>query len=324
MKRREFITLFAGAAATWPLTAHTQEASRTYRLGVLSFTPRNAPWITALFDALKSDGFIAGQNLTVDDRGFSLRVDQLAEHASAIVEAKVDVIFCGGDAAVRAAQQATKEIPILANAEDMVGSRFVASLAKPGGNTTGVSILSSELDGKRQEILMEAVPGARRYAALADVNSTSPPRLQILQEATRAHGAELSIHRVAKAEEIPDAITAAKSSGAAALNVLASALLSNNRQLILPRVAALALPAVYQWPAMAGEGGLIGYGPRLERIYSDVVVRQVAKILRGAKPAGIPVEQPTKFELVVNLKTAKSLGLTIPETLLLSADKVIE
>jgi putative ABC transport system substrate-binding protein len=323
VRRRQFITLLGGAA-TWPLAAHAQEASRTYRLGYLSLAPRNAPQNTVPFDALKLNGFIAGQNLTVDDQGFGLRVDQLEEHASAIVDAKVDVIVCGGDPPVRAAQQATKEIPIVAVAEDMVGSRFVASLANPGGNTTGVSILSSELDGKRQEILMEAVPRAHRYAALADVNSTSPPRLQTLQEATRAHGAELSIHRVAKAEEIPDAITAAKSSGAAALNVLASALLSNNRQLILPRVAALALPAVYQWPAMAGEGGLIGYGPRLERIYSDVVVRQVAKILRGAKPAGIPVEQPTKFELVVNLKTAKSLGLTIPETLLLSADKVIE
>jgi putative tryptophan/tyrosine transport system substrate-binding protein len=232
MRRRDFISLIGGAAATWPLTAHTQQASRTFRLGVLSLSPRNAPWITALFDALKSDGFIAGQNLTVDDQGFSLRVDQLAEHASAIVEAKVDVIFCGGDPPVRTAQQATKEIPILAVAEDMLGSRFVASLAKPGGNTTGVSILSSELDGKRQEILMEAVPRARRYAALADVNSTSPQRLQTLQEATRAHGAEFSIHRVARAEEIVGAINAAKSSGAAALNVVGSALLYNNLQLI--------------------------------------------------------------------------------------------
>jgi putative ABC transport system substrate-binding protein len=324
MRRRDFISLIGGAAATWPLTAHTQQASRTFRLGVLSLSPRNAPWITALFDALKSDGFIAGQNLTVDDQGFSLRVDQLAEHASAIVEAKVDVIFCGGDPPVRTAQQATKEIPILAVAEDMLGSRFVASLAKPGGNTTGVSILSSELDGKRQEILMEAVPRARRYAALADINSTSPQRLQTLQEATRAHGAEFSIHRVARAEEIVGAIDAAKSSGAAALNVLASALLYNNLQLILPRVAALALPAVYQWPPVINQGGLIGYGPRLERIYGEIISRQLVKLLHGVKPADIPVEQPTKFELAVNLKTAKVLGLTMSESFLLRADQVIE
>jgi putative ABC transport system substrate-binding protein len=324
MRRRDFIKVLAGSAMTWPLAARAQEQGRIYRLGVLSLSPRNAPWHVALFDALKSDGFIAGQNLTVDDQGFSLRVDQLAEHASAIVEAKVDVIFCGGDPPVRAAQQATKEIPILAVAEDMVGSRFVASLARPGGNTTGVSILSSELDGKRQQILMETVPGAHRYAALADVNSSSPQRLQTLEEITRARGAELLIYRVGKSEEIAGAVDAAKNSGAAALNVLASALLHNNRQIILPRTAALALPAIYQWPTLAAEGALIGYGPRLERIYGDIISRQLVKLLRGVAPADIPVEQPTKFELAVNLKTAKVLRLTVPASLLATADEVIE
>jgi putative tryptophan/tyrosine transport system substrate-binding protein len=169
-----------------------------------------------------------------------------------------------------------------------------------------------------------SVPRARRYAALADVNSTSPQRLQTLQEGTRARGAELSIFRVATAEEIAGAIDAARSSGAAALNVLASALLFNNRQLILPHVAALALPAIFQWPPLAEEGALIGYGPRLERIYGEIFSRQLVKLLRGVKPADIPVEQPTKFELAVNLKTAKALGLTMPESFLLRADEVIE
>ena len=235
MRRREFITLLGSAATAWPLAARAQEPGRIYRLGVLSLTQRNAPWHVALFDAVKSDGLIAGQNLVVDDQGFGLRVGQLAEHASAIVKAQVDVINGGGDPPILAAQQATKEIPILGVAEDMVGSRFVASLAKPGGNTTGVSLLSSELDGKRQELLMETVPGAHRYAALADVNSSSPQRLQTLEEITRARGAELSIYRVAKSEEIAGAVDAAKNSGAAALNVLASALLYNNRQIVLPR-----------------------------------------------------------------------------------------
>ena len=243
---------------------------------------------------------------------------------AAIVKAQVDVINAGGDPPVRAAQQATKDIPILGVAEDMVGSRFVASLAKPGGNTTGVSLLSSELDGKRQQILMETVPGAHRYAALADVNSSSPQRLQTLEQITRARGAELSIYRVAKSEEIASAVDAAKNSGAAALNVLASTLLSNNRQIILPRTAALALPAIYQWPTLAAEGALIGYGPRLERIYGDILSRQLVKLLRGVKPADIPVEQPTKFELAVNLKTANALGVTIPPALLSTADEVIE
>jgi len=324
MRRRDFIKVLAGSAMTWPLAARAQEQGRIYRLGVLSLSPRNAPWHVALFDAVKSEGLIAGQNLVVDDQGFGLRVEQLAEHASAIVEAKVDVIFCGGDPPVRAAQQATKEIPILAVAEDMVGSRFVASLARPGGNTTGVSILSSELDGKRQQILMETVPGAHCYAALADVNSSSPQRLQTLEEITRARGAELLIYRVGKSEEIAGAVDAAKNSGAAALNVLASALLHNNRQIILPRTAALALPAIYQWPTVAAEGALIGYGPRLERIYGDIISRQLVKLLRGVAPADIPVEQPTKFELAVNLKTAKVLRLTVPASLLATADEVIE
>jgi putative ABC transport system substrate-binding protein len=324
MRRRDFIKGIVGSTGAWPLMARAQQPGRIYRLGELSLSPRNTPWYIALLDAVKSDGLIAGQNLVVDDQGFGLRVGQLAEHASAIVKAQVDAINAGGDPPVRAAQQATKEIPILGIAEDMVGSRFVASLAKPGGNTTGVSLLSSELDGKRQQILMETVPGARRYAALADVNSSSPQRLQTLEEITRARGAELLIYRVTKSEEIAGAVDAAKNSGAAALNVLASTFLNNNRQIILPRTAALALPVIYQWPAVAAEGALIGYGPRLERIYGDIISRQLVKLLRGVKPADIPVEQPTKFELAVNLKTAKVLGLTVPTSLLATADEVIE
>jgi putative tryptophan/tyrosine transport system substrate-binding protein len=324
--RREFVCslgVLTGATA-WPRVGRAQEPGRIYRLGDLHLSPRDAPWNAALFSAVKADGFIDGQNLLVDEQGFGLHVAQLSEHASAVVKAKVEVIICGGDPPLRAAQQATNEIPILGIAEDMVGSRFVASLAQPGGNTTGVSILSSELDSKRQEILMEAMPGARRYAALADVNSGSPQQLKMLEETTRARGAELSIYRVAKSEDFAGAIDAAKKSGAEAFNVLASALLFNNRQIILARTAALGLPAMYQWPTVPTEGALIGYGPRLERIYGDIFSRQLVKLLRGIKPADIPVEQPDKFELAVNLKTAKALGLTIPNSLLARADEVIE
>jgi putative tryptophan/tyrosine transport system substrate-binding protein len=324
MRRRDFIKVLGGATAAWPLTARAQEPGRIYRLGDLHLSPRNAPHNAVLFDTVKADGFIDGQNLLVDDSGFGLRVNELADHASKIVKAHVDLIFCAGDPPVRAAQQATKAIPILALADDMVRSGFVVSLAKPGGNTTGVSILSTELDGKRQEILLEVVPGISRMAALADANGTLPQKLQALQEGAHVHGVELSIYRVARADEIAPAIDAAKSSGAAALNVLASTLLYNNRQIILPRVAALGLPTIYQFPGMAEEGGLMGYGTRLEEIYTNILARQIVKLLRGAKPADIPVEQPSKFELVVNLKAAQSLGLTIPESVLLRADKVIE
>jgi putative tryptophan/tyrosine transport system substrate-binding protein len=323
MRRREFISLLGGAAA-WPLAARAQEPGRIYRLGVVFASPRDAPHNVVFFDALRRLGFIDGQNLAVDGRGYGLRVERLDEHAAELVKAKVDVILAGGDAAVRAAQRATDQIPILALTDDMVGQRFVRSLAKPGSNTTGVTILASELDGKRQEILMEAVPGVNRIAALADTNVTRPSQLRALEDAARARGVELLIYRVAKPDEMAGAIDTAKTSGAQALNVLASALFFNNRTIIFDRVAALSLPAVYQWPEWAEEGGLIGYGPRIVQLFRDVMSRQLAALLRGAKPADLPVEQPTKFELVVNLKTAKTLDLTIPSATLNRADKVIE
>ena len=323
MRRREFIRAISGAAL-FPLAAHAQDPGRTYRLGSLQLGARTAPWHAALFEALRRQGFIEGRNLLDDPNGYGMHVERLAEHASEVVKANVDVIICAGEPPVRAAQQATKTIPILAIAEDMVGSGFVAALAKPGGNITGVSILTTELDGKRQEILMEALIGIRRMAALVDTNSTSPPKLQALQDAARARSVELSIHRVSKPEEIEGAIDAAKKSGAEGLNVLASAFLFNNRQIILPHVAALGLPTIYQWPEITEEGGLMGYGPHLVQIYGEIWSRQLAELLRGTKPADIPVEQPTKFDLAVNLKTAKALGVALSESFLQRADKVIE
>jgi putative ABC transport system substrate-binding protein len=210
---------------------------------------------------------------------------------------------------------------ILAVTDDMVGSGLVRALAKPGNNTTGVSILAAELDGKRQEILIEAVPGLRRMAALADVNQ---PRRREWEAATRARGIELLIQPVSKPEEIAPAIDAAKTWGAAALNVLATPLFFVNRQIVYERAAALHLPAIYQFPEMADEGGLLGYGTRIFQIYRDMVARQAAKLFLGSKPADLPVEQPTKFELVINLKTAKAIGHDIPAGLVLRADKVIE
>jgi putative tryptophan/tyrosine transport system substrate-binding protein len=323
MKRREFITLLGGAAA-WPFATRAQEAGRIYRLGTLNLSPRSAPNHVAFYAELQRLGFIAGQNLVVDERGYGLHVEQLADHAAEIVKAQVDVINATGDLAIRAAQQATTTIPILAFTDDMLGSKFVSSLAKPGGNTTGVSIFGTELDGKRQEILIEAVPGLRRMAALADSNTNTPRQLQALQDAARARGVELSIYEVAKSNEIAAAIDAAKKADAAALNVLASPLFFADRQVIMERATALHLPAMYHWPEVAEQGGLLGYGPRLVLIYREILARQMVALLRGTKPGDIPVEQPTKFELVINLKTAKAIGLTIPESFLLRADELIE
>jgi len=324
LRRRDFIKAIAGSTAAWPLVARAQEPGRIYRLGQMSLSPRDARQNVALLRALISEGFIEEKNLVVEAHGFGLRVDEVAERAATMVKARIDVFVCGGESAIRAAQQATKTIPIAGVADDMLKSGFVASLAKPDGNTTGVSILATELDSKRQEVLLDAVPGVRRMATLADANTTLPQQLHALEEAARARGVDSSIYGIKKPEEIAGAIDAAKNSGAQALNVLASAMLYNNRQLILPRVAARGLPTIYQWPTVGEEGGFIGYGPRLERIYGSILSRQVVKLLRGAKPADIPVEQPTNFALVVNVKIAKTLGLTIPQSFLQRADEVIE
>jgi putative tryptophan/tyrosine transport system substrate-binding protein len=328
MRRRDFIIVLGGAAVACrlPLAARAQEKGRVYRIGNLfpTLDTRNSPYFVAFYDELRRQGFVEGQNLAVDEQGFGLQADQFPEHAAELARAQVDVIMCAGEPTIRIAQQATKSIPIVANGADLVGSGVVRSLAKPGGNVTGISFVASELDGKRQEILMQAIPGARRMAALADVTMSPPQHLQMLQELARTHGVELSIHRIAKLEEVPDAIETAKSSGAEALNVLAAPLLFVNRRIILERVAPLRLPTIYEWAEVGQEGGFLAYGPRLVQIYRDVMARLVVKVLRGAKPADIPVEQPTKFELVINLKTAKELGLTIPESFLQRADEVIE
>ena len=188
-----------------------------------------------------------GQNLAVDWRSYGPRIDLIPQFVAELVKGQVDVILVNGDAAIRAAQQATTTIPILGITEDMVGQGLVNSLARPGGNTTGTSIIATELDGKRQEILIEAVPELRRLAILAD-KSTGSREFVALQEAARARGVELLIHQIASAEEITAAIDTAKASGAAALNVLSSPFLYGNRQIIMQRVAALRLPAIYQFP----------------------------------------------------------------------------
>jgi putative tryptophan/tyrosine transport system substrate-binding protein len=324
MKRREFISLLGGSVLGRVLPARAQEKGRIYRLGSLHQSPRSAPHHLAFYDQLRKEGFVEGQNLFTDSQGYGLHIEQLAEHAAELVKVEVDVIVAAGDEAVRAAQHATKTISILANASDLVGHGFAGSLASPEGNTTGVSILSTELDGKRQEILMQAVPGARRMAALVDSTYTSPERAASLQEAARKYDVELVIYTASTPDGIAGALDRAKTSGAEALNVLASAFLYSNRQIIFERAASLSLPTIYELPNESEEGGLIAYGPRLVQLYRDILARQCVKLFLGAKPTDLPIEQPTKFDLVVNLKTAKALGLTIPESLLARADVVVE
>jgi putative ABC transport system substrate-binding protein len=278
----------------------------------------------AFLDEFRRHSFIEGQNLTVEWRAYGPHPDLISQYAAELAEARVDVIAAGGVVGVRAAQQATMTIPIVAIVEDMLGFGLVTSLARPPGNTTGVSVFVPELDGKRVEILIEAVPGLRRMATLADANNTTVAKLDALREGARAHNIELSIHQVTRGEEIAAAIDSAQASGATALNVLSSPLFFAHLHLILDRAAALRLPAIYDFPEMAEEGGFAAYGPRLSQFFVKVMPQQIVKLFRGAKVADVPVEQPTTFELVINLNTAKAMGVTVPEGLLARADKVIE
>jgi putative tryptophan/tyrosine transport system substrate-binding protein len=320
MRRREFIALMGAAA--WPFAAMAQQAGRTYRLGALQLYPRDTPLAVAFLEEFRRRGFIEGQNFTVEWRAFWQHPDLIPQYAAELVKARVDVINTVGDEAIRAVQEATKTVPIVAMTDDMLGSGFVKSVARPDGNTTGINILGREGDGKRQDILIELVPGLRRMATLADI--TTDPPLDALREGARAHNVELSIYRIAGGEEIAAAIDSVQASGATALNVLSSGLFWAHRQLIRERVAALHLPAIFPLPEEAEEGGFAGYGPRASQLFSETMPQQIIELFRGSKVADIPIEQPTKFELVVNLKTAKAMGVTVPEALLVRADKVIE
>jgi ABC-type uncharacterized transport system substrate-binding protein len=316
--------LKVGLVSAISARAGAQPARRIHRIGCLFSAPETAPHQMALLEGLRRSGFVEGENLSIDRRGYGLRPDQFEYHAAELVRTGVDVILAGGDPAVRAAQRATTTIPILALTDDMLGQGFVRSLAMPGGNTTGVTIFASELDEKRQDILIQTIPDVRQIAGLADSNTDSALHLTALSDSARSRNVELFTHSVKEAGEIVSAIDKARTECAKGLNVLASALFFNNRGIIFGRVAELRLPAIYQWPEMADEGGFMAYGPSIVQLYRDVQTRQLVSILNGAKPADLPVEQPTKFELVINLATAKAIGLSPPPGVLAQADRVIE
>jgi ABC-type uncharacterized transport system substrate-binding protein len=331
MKRREFVTAL-GVAATWPFAARAQQAGRTYRLGAIMGHPRDVPVNVAFLEQFRRHGFIEGQNFAVDWRAFGQNPDLIPQFAAALVNERVDVITTAGEEATRAAQQATKTIPIVAFADDLLASGLVQSMARPEGNITGVNWLSIDLDGKRQDLLIEALPGLRRLAALADMN-TPAAKIQALQEVARAHNVELSIYRIAGGDEIAPAMEAAHASGAMALSFISTSaaarssfgvILWSNRQLIRDRAAALHLPTMEGTPEDAEEGGFAAYGPRLNRMFAEMMPQQIIKLFQGAKVTEIPVEQPTVFELVINLKTAEAMGVTVAPTLLARADKLIE
>jgi putative ABC transport system substrate-binding protein len=324
MRRREFTALIGSAAALpllRPAVARAQEPGRIYRLGILTGAARQTPRMVAFFDELKVLGFVEGQNLKIVVGGFDLLENQYADVAGRWP--RLLRMLSLASVMPRSAPHSNRPIRVLSSSRRPIWLPRVLYARWPIPVATGISVLGFELNGKRLEILMQVVPSARRIAVLADPRATQPAELSALENAAHAHGVELVVFTAGVSEEITPAMDKAKASGATALNVLTSALFSFNRRIVIERAAALGLPAIYEWPEMAEEGGLIGYGAPLTPIYRQVA-RLLVKVLRGAKPEDLPVVQPTNFELVINLTTAKALGLTIPESLLVRADKVVE
>ena len=296
---------------------------RLFRVGVLTPSARAAPNYDGLFDELRELGLIEGRNPIFDQRGFAAGFAQFPELAADLVNAGVDAILCGGDAAIRAVQQATATIPIIGVTDDFLRAGLVQSLRNPGSNTTGISMLASELDGKRQQILIELLPNIRRMAALADVNTTPPLQIEKLETAAREQGVTLATYRVTDPDEVVAAIDRLKGDGNEALNIPASPLFNITQNEVFARAAALRLPVMHHTPEMAAAGGLIAYGPRFSQI-GRLQARLLAKVLRGARPGDLPVELPTKFELAINLGVANAMGLKVPQRMIALADEVIE
>jgi putative tryptophan/tyrosine transport system substrate-binding protein len=317
MRRREFITLLGGAAATWPQVASAQGGGRRYRIAIVA-----APGWEVFFDELGQAGFVEGRNLEIDIRGLGVSSASYENVAVELTKARPDVLMVAGPDAARAAQKATQRIPIVALADDLLGSKLVSSMPHPDGNTTGVAIFAFQLDVKRLELLHEVLPGARRIAIFAD---HEPIRnIDAIGIAARAFGIEVVPFAARSESEIIRTIDAMKATQVEAVNILASPILGGEfRLLVRDRLDLRRLPAIWQWPEGAEAGGLIAYGPRLSVVFRQCA-RQVAKLLRGAKVIDVPVEQPTEFELIINLKTARTLGLEIPPTLLSRANDTIE
>jgi len=324
MRRRDFITAVAASAGAWPLAGHAQQPGKLPTIGFLGADAAGwRPWTDAFLKRLRELGWIDGQSIAIEYRWTEGHPERVAEIAAEFVRRKVDVIVTYGFA-VPALKQATAAIPIVfAIALDPVGDGLVASLARPGGNVTGLSLQDIDLAGKRLELLREIVPHLRRLAILTNIGSPQgAPETREVHAAARKLGLEIAALEIRRAEDIGPAFEGLTVQ-ADALYVVADPIFTVNRNQIIALALGARLPTTFNARAYVQGGGLMSYGPD----FSDQFRRSaelVDKILHGAKPGDIPVEQPTKFELAINLKTAKALGLTVPPSLLVSADQAIE
>jgi putative ABC transport system substrate-binding protein len=323
MRRREFVQLAAGASVGMPFAAGAQQKTMPV-IGFLWSSPGQwTPFVNAFREGLSETGYVEGQNVAVEYRWTENHHDRAPLLAADLVGRKVDVIVTGGPA-VRAAKSATSTIPIVFINGDPVGQGLVASLAQPGGNLTGVSVLTVEMMPKRLELLSELVPQASVIALLVNpTNSTTEDVIRNVQEAARAKGVQLPILKAGTEGEIDAAFTSLVELHAGALVVGPDGLFNTRREQFVALASRHVVPAIYPWREVAAVGGLITYGPSFNAAARQLGI-YTGKILKGAKPADLPVVQPTTFELIINLKTAKALGLTVPQSMLARADEVIE
>jgi putative tryptophan/tyrosine transport system substrate-binding protein len=327
MRRREFITVLGGTAVAWPLMAHAQQPVK--KIGFLSVSSPglHAPFVTAFNEGLKETGYIEGQNLAIEYSWAEGKFDRLPALAADLIRDKVDVIAAmSGDLSIRAAIKASSTIPVVfITGSDPVQTGLVASLARPGGNATGFSMITTELMAKRFELLFELVPQIRTIALLINpkyhraTEGTTP----LVKQAASAKGVRLHILNAADEDEFEPAFASLAHLKADALIVGTDPFFTSRRERIVALASRYSIPAIYEWQEFVTAGGLISYGASLTSLYRAAGV-YVGKVLKGAKPADLPIQQPTNFELVINLKAAKALGLTVPPTLLTAADKVIE
>jgi putative ABC transport system substrate-binding protein len=320
VKRRDFITLLGGAAAAWPVAVRAQE--RLPVVGVLRINPRDFETFAEPFRRdMKELGWEERRNVRFEFVWAGGRNEDVPALARELVAKQVDLIVTFGNLAVRAVQNATATIPLIGMSDDIVREGLAASMARPGGHTTGVSIMGADLDLKRLELLHEFVPSARRIAALIDLSTSDNQKGN--EAAAGRLNLELVSFPVRNADDARRALDGITAAGVGAVNVLASPMLNGMRRTIIVRLVGARLPSIFEWPESAEDGGLIGYGAPVLSLYRRVAIL-VDKVLRGARPADLPIEQPTKFELAINLQTAKAIGLAIPPSLLLRADRVIE
>ena len=324
MRRREFITLLGGAVA-WPHASYAQQPAKLPTIGYLGTAAESAwaPWTAAFVQRLHELGWIDGRTVTIQYRWAEGRAERWAEIATELARLKVDVIVTGGNAAV-AAKQASSVIPIVfAMMDDPVDMGLIASLARPGGNITGLSMQSADVAGKRLALLREVVPDLRRLAIMANGEYPAASlEMNQVQTGARLLGLDAATFEIRRAEDIAPAFEALKDHGDA-LYVVGDALMITQRVRINTLALIARLPTIYVVREFVVAGGLMSYGPNFPDLFRRAA-DYVDKILRGAKPGDIPVEQPTKFDLVINLTTAKGLGMAIPESFLLRADEVIE